>query len=148
MKTLITTATDVRLPEEFWTALPNRTATELSATLQQADDYLPEALDAVRAELRRRNLPDQRLALTEPVSSGDTEDDSRRANEPIDWRVGLLIFICSMTLVLLPGVLVFTTARYRRNGCKKMESDSLVCCAWGGASGLVGFAIRGQLGGQ
>jgi hypothetical protein len=108
----------------------------LSATLQQADDYLLEALDAIRAELRRRNLPDQRLALPEPVSSRDTENDSRRADEPIDWRVGLLIFMCSMTLVLLPGVLVFTTARYRRNGCKKMESDSLVCCAWGAPRGL------------
>ena len=148
MKSLLVTAKDARLPEEFWTMLPDRTDAELSATLRRADDYLPEALDAIRAELRRRNLPDQLAAPLAPAARPDSADDSHRASELIDWRVGLLIFICSMTLVLLPGVLVFATARYRRNGYGKMERDSLVCCAWGVALGLVGFAISRHWGGR
>ena len=44
------------LPADFQERLAEKTEEELYAMLAHRDDYLPEAFDAARAELARRNL--------------------------------------------------------------------------------------------
>jgi hypothetical protein len=53
------------LPADFWQKLPNRADSELYDIIVQQDDYQPEALDAVRAEIRRRGLPPEQLTDAE-----------------------------------------------------------------------------------
>ena len=44
------------LPKQFLEELPDKTDQQLYYMLANSDDYMPEALEAARAELRRRSL--------------------------------------------------------------------------------------------
>src|SRR6185369_2025053 len=48
------------LPQQFLKELPEKTDEQLYDMLGHADDYMPEALEAARTELRRRKLPPER----------------------------------------------------------------------------------------
>lgn len=47
------------LPPDFSQTLHNRSDGQLYEAIAHPEDYLPEALDAIRAEFARRNLPAQ-----------------------------------------------------------------------------------------
>jgi hypothetical protein len=50
------------LPEAFWEQLPQKSNEELCEVLLHQDDYLPEALVAVKEEMRKRNLSPKSVA--------------------------------------------------------------------------------------
>jgi len=74
------------LPQEFWKELPDRTDDQLFDAIAHSDDYVPEALAAVRDELRKRDLsperPAQVEAETQPTPPPTEDSESKpSANE-------------------------------------------------------------------
>lgn len=55
------------LPREFFMQLPEMPDSQLSQMLTHAEDYFPEALQAARNELQRRNVPPERVAELEAI---------------------------------------------------------------------------------
>lgn len=73
------------LPKEFWIKLPQRREEELYEMFSNPDDYLPEALDAAKEELIRRNLP---LSRPSPSEAGKAGAPVVKISHypPADWR--------------------------------------------------------------
>lgn len=73
------------LPKEFWIRLPQRREEELYEMFSNPDDYLAEALDAARDELRRRNLP---ICRSSPSKTGKASTTPVKIYQypPDDWR--------------------------------------------------------------
>ncbi len=79
------------LPTEFWEELPQKTDAELYDIIAHKGDYLPEALEAAAEELRKRNLPAERLTqLRTAVEEQDAQTEAR-AQEPLSWPMRILI---------------------------------------------------------
>lgn len=82
----------MNLPSNFTETLLSRTDEELYEMLAHETDYLPEALEAARGELGRRNLPVERQhhlqAVTEP----------KVADEASKWprRILILLGVCAV----------------------------------------------------
>jgi hypothetical protein len=72
------------IPDEFYNQLPQRTDEQLYDMLAQSADYLPEALEAARRELRKRRLPPERATQirtavpTEGTAAPSLDQDFRR----------------------------------------------------------------------
>ena len=55
------------LPKDFWDQLPQKTDVELYDMLAHQDDFQPEALAAFREEVRKRNLPAEKVEQLEAL---------------------------------------------------------------------------------
>lgn len=61
-------------PTEFFQRLPEMSDRQLAEMLTKPEDYLPEALEAARAELRKRSVP------VEQIATFDAQGEARRVN--------------------------------------------------------------------
>ena len=84
------------LPPEFWENLSKKTDAELYEMLAHSDDYEPDALEAAKEELHKRNLAPDKVARLESVTQSQKTTQETRANEPLGWPLRILIFVlCS-----------------------------------------------------
>jgi hypothetical protein len=119
----------MQLPSAFLAELPQRTNEELYDMLAHADDYLPEALEAARAELGKRNLSPERVANLESVSQQNRSNEQHKADESLGWIVRILMFLSSMTIFLAMLGLAIMPSRYQSRGYTKKAKQCWTC--WG-----------------
>ena len=81
------------LPADFQERLAEKTEEELYAMLAHRDDYLPEAFDAARAELARRNLSPERVEQLQAVAEAQKSQENKVAEEGLSKWVIATIFI-------------------------------------------------------
>jgi hypothetical protein len=106
------------LPKEFWEQLPEKTDGELYDMLAHQADYLPEALDATRDELRKRNLSPERVAQLETTAQTHKAAEATKASERLSWPMLILIFfLCAGTAGAVLAVY------YDSKGYKQKASD-------------------------
>ena len=98
------------LPKDFWEKLQGRTDAELHDAIKNSKDYVPEAMEARRAEWNKRGLSDVRAQELEKVVEARVATDHAKADEPLSVSGHLFCLVTS--LGLWPVVLSF---RYRSN---------------------------------
>jgi hypothetical protein len=119
------------LPPDFQKQLGERTDADLYDMLAHRDDYLPEALDAAREEIGRRNLsPDKVVQLQAAVEAQKSQED-KKAELGLPWYVKALIFIG-----LFP--IIWFAIYYEYRGYKKKARQ---CWAWAGYSFIFWFVV-------
>jgi len=123
------------LPPDFQKQLPERTDADLFEMLAHRDDYLPEALDAAREELCRRNLPPDRVAQLQAAVEAQKSQEDKKAEIGLPWYVKVLIFVG-----LFP--IIWFAIYYEYRGYKKKARQ---CWAWAGY-GFIFWFIVGVLG--
>jgi hypothetical protein len=123
------------LPPDFLKQLPERTDADLYEMLANRDDYLPEALDAAREELGRRNLPPDRVAQLQAAIEAQKSQEDKKAEIGLPWYVKALIFIG-----LFP--IIWFAIYYEYRGYKKKAKQ---CWVWAGFSFIFWFIV-GMLG--
>ncbi len=96
------------LPEAFREQLPQKTDLELYEVLCQPNDYLPEALAAVKEEMRKRNLSPNNLqeiaaaaAQSRKIAAQmETRDRQQRHFANFGIHVFLLFFAVPLGLLI------------------------------------------------
>jgi hypothetical protein len=122
----------VKLPADFEKTLAEKPAEELCEMLANAEDYLPEAIEAARAELGRRELPEANVAtMVQSATAQRVAEEAEYRDGPLDMRIVILIF------GLWVGVGCFLY--YRAKGCRKKSRQSLLWILYhvGAVFGLV-----------
>jgi len=107
----------MKLPPDFQKSLVDKTDEELYAVLAEPQDYLSEALDAVQAELRRRDLPPERVTQVQRTIEAKRAEATRIAEMPLAGGVRLLIFLRICATIWLP-------LYYQATGYKRKASES------------------------
>lgn len=92
---------EIALPRDFWERLPLRSDEELYEVLANDGDYLPEALEVVKAELARRNLPMERAAQLEAAAQAQKMAEAK-VTKPLSWP--MRIFICVFFIFVFLGL--------------------------------------------
>lgn len=109
------------LPQEFWEQLPQQTDAGLYTMLSHQADYLPEAIEAAKEELRKRKLTEPRAAQLEAESQSETAAEEAMANEPLSWPMRIVLFIvCSGLLGAIMAVY------YDKKGFKRKATECWV----------------------
>lgn len=106
------------LPKDFFVQLPLKTDGELYDMLAHQDDYLPEALEAAKDELAKRNLAPERVAQLEATVQSQKVAEETKAQERLGWPMRIFIFIFCAGLF---GALL--AVYYDSKGYKKKASD-------------------------
>jgi len=106
------------LPKNFPEQLAEKIDGDLYDMLAHPDDYLPEALAAAREELRKRNLPAERVAQLEAVAQTHKAAEDTKAGERLGWPMRILIFFLCAGFA---GVLL--AVYYDSKGFKRKASD-------------------------
>jgi hypothetical protein len=127
--------TAVPLPANFQQQLAEKSDADLYDMLAHPDDYLPEAIDAARKEIEKRNLPAERTAQLQSASATQKSREDEQAARGLPLYVKLLLF-CG----LFPFLYFF--AAY--NESRGLKERSRQCWAWAGY-GLVFWVIAGFL---
>ena len=128
------------LPKNFWDRLPLRTDADLLEMITHPADYEPEALEAIKAEWSKRNLPHERIvevatdALAPDKAAAET---AVKAREPLSWKVSAYCFIFGFTL--LP---VFAIGYYRAHGYRKKALEAGILMILGFISCVVSGTLR------
>jgi len=117
------------LPQAFFKDLPEKSDEQLYDILGHLDNYVPEAIEAVRGELLRRDLPPERAAKLEAMSQQKTADEQQRSDASLGWIVRIVMFISSVTLILAMVGLAIVPARYESQGYRKKARQCWTC--WG-----------------
>src|SRR5207248_4251219 len=124
------------LPQEFWEQLPLKTDAELYDILAHPDDYLPEALAAVKAQLNERNLAPRQIAHLETRVISEQAISHAHAEEPLSWPLRIVVFLfCSG----IPGILL--AIYYGNKGLKRKASDCWIAIGASLAFHIVAGAI-------
>ncbi len=114
------------LPKDFWEKLQGRTDAELHDAIKNSKDYLPEAVEAIRAEWNKRGLSDVRAQELEKVVEARVAADDAKANEPLS--ISMRIFCMVLWGGIWPLVLYF---RYRSKGYNRKASQCLMSILYG-----------------
>lgn len=69
------------LPHEFLKHLPDRSNQELFDLLSHEEEYLPEALQAAKAELQKRNVPAEQVSQIESQAKARLEQEIKETKE-------------------------------------------------------------------
>jgi hypothetical protein len=104
----------VSLPTEFWQQLPRKTDEELYDMLAHAGDYLPEALQALEEELKRRNLPTARTSQLQARVESQKVAERDRADETLGWPMRILVFLLCGGLVGAVLAAYYDSKGYKR----------------------------------
>ena len=102
------------LPKEFWEKLPEKSDAHLYEMLVHKDDYLPEALEAAREEIQKRNLAPEREQELEAFAQVQKAGEDTKTNEPLSWPVRILI--CTVCPVIVGAIL---GSYYQNKGYEK-----------------------------
>jgi hypothetical protein len=119
------------LPPDFQKQLPEKSDAELYEILAHRDDYLPEALDAARKELGRRNLPPDRVAQLQAEVEAQKSQEEKKAEIGLPWYAKVLIFVG-----LFP--IIWFAIYYEYKGYKKKARQ---CWVWAGYSFIFWFIV-------
>ena len=112
---------EVKLPPDFKKTLAHKSAEELCEMIANVEDYLPEAIEAARAELGRRALPEASVtAMVESASQQRIAEQSEYREGPLDTRMRILVLLFG----LWAGLILFFY--YRGKGCRLKAKQSLV----------------------
>ena len=128
------------LPKDFWEKLQGRTDAELHDAIKNSNDYLPEAIEAIRAEWNKRGLSDVRAQELEKVVEARVVEDDAKANEPLS--VSMRIFCMMLSIWIWPLVLYF---RYRSKGYNRKASQCLLSILSGVALYPVLMILMGHI---
>jgi len=107
----------MNLPPDFKPRLTDKTDEQLCEMFAQAQDYLPEALDAARTELHRRRLAPERWAEVEAAIRAKLAEQNRIAEEPLSGVMRLLIVFGVCATFWLP-------LYYKANGYRRKAKES------------------------
>jgi hypothetical protein len=111
----------MKLPADFEKTLAEKPAEELCEMLANAEDYLPEAIQAAQAELGRRELPQANVAsMVQSATAQRVAEETEYRDGPLDMRIRILILIVGLWMGV--GCFLF----YRSKGCRKKARQSLV----------------------
>ena len=122
------------LPTEFWHKLTQRSDKELYEMVTHAQDYLPEALEAIKGELNRRGLSHEQTAELEAVAQAQIIREEDKAREPLGWIVRIL-----MLLMVWPLIFVFY---YGLTGQKRKAKECVIWVCYGLLLYLILFLLR------
>ncbi len=89
--------------------------------LAHADDYLPEALDAARKELGRRNLAPERATVLQANAQSAVAREIGKADEPLEWSMRVLVF----ALGFCPAI--FFGLYYQSKGYTRKAKEAWYC---------------------
>ena len=100
--------------------------------LAHAVDYLPEALEAARTELGRRNLPAERQTQLQAITETKVAGEKRLADEPLGWpmRILILIGVCPV---------IWLALWYEHKGQRRKARESWI---WLGYAIVFWIAVR------
>jgi hypothetical protein len=126
------------LPQEFWDQLPEKSDKDLYDILAHGQDYLPEALAAVKEELQKRNLPAEKVLQIQAAVQSQKIAEDTRAQEPLGWGLRVLIFLFCAGF---PGI--FLALWYDSKGYKRKATD---CWITWGVSLFAHIVLAGVLG--
>ena len=87
----------MKLPPDFAERLAEKTDDQLCQMLAEAPVYLPEAIEAARAELRRRGLTPERIAEIQTATQARLAEQYR-AEEESRRRAGWAYHVVSFLL--------------------------------------------------
>jgi hypothetical protein len=116
------------LPKEFWDRLPARSDSELFEMLGHADDFLPEALAAVSAELKKRNIAPDAQALMQTQVQTSTLTEHAKASERLDIGMRILIVLFCFGIAGAILAVYYDSKGYKQKArdCWLMMAISLV----------------------
>ena len=119
------------LPQEFWKELPERTDEQLYDMLANSGDYVSEALEAVREELRKRNLPPERAAQLEATIQQKHAGEQQKADESLSWILRIVMFLLSATMCIGALGLALLPSYYESKGYTKKARQCWTWFGWG-----------------
>ena len=128
-------------PNRFDDAMRRRSDTELFVMLAEpAEDWEPEALDAARAEIERRQLQEPQQASLEKEASGTV----KRARAGLDRHLKIAGFVLGMTGL---GMIVFLFwwGFYKRSGEMRKSRELAGWTAAGIAFAIVITFVYGRI---
>ena len=119
------------LPPEFFEKLGQRGDAELYDILAHSGDYLPEALEAIRRELARRNLPPAQGVCLQEEATARKSAEAAVASRSVGWPVRIAVLVGAVPLFLIFLILLM---HYRRTGQKQKIRE---CGRWFAAGVLL-----------
>lgn len=125
------------LPQDFWEQLPERTDEELYGMLAHPDDYRPEALEAAKEELRKRNLAPVRTAQLEAVAQSQKTVEDTKANQPLGWPMRILVFMVSFGILGVILALFYESKGYKRKASQCWITMGISIVFWLGLTLLM-----------
>ncbi len=134
------------LPREYSKHLPERTDEQLYDVLAHSDDYLPEALEAVKEELRKRNVPRETAAQLEATIQQKLTGEQQKADESLSWVLKVVMFLLCASSVGILG-LVLLPSYYKSRGYTRKARQCWTWFGWGlviwlGLGAVLGLLIR------
>lgn len=111
--------------EEYQKSLAGQSNQELFDILSRSDDYRPEAIGAVRAELQKRNLSESNKNHLERGAKLKIALDAREVDQPLTFWMWIFSFISSG----LAGAGLVVALHYSNAGMKQKAKDAWI--AWG-----------------
>jgi hypothetical protein len=101
---------------------------ELLEIIQHSKDYIPEYLKAADEELKKRNIPVEKIAdIKQNISKLDDVTETK-ANQPLSWIIRILMFLLSFGLLQVLLYQYYDSRGYKRKGseCWKWMSYGLI----------------------
>ncbi len=124
------------LPQQFWDQLPEKSDKDLYDILSHGQDYLPEALAAVKEELQKRNLPAETVVQIQAAVESQKLADEKRAQEPLGWGMRIIIFAMAVSLFV-----VVVAFYYESKGYKRKSREALITWVVGVVAQLAAFGL-------
>jgi len=110
------------MSEDFSKRMAQLSDEELLEIIQHSKDYVPEYLKASDEELKKRNIPVEKIAnIKQNISKLDDVAETK-AIQPLSWVMRILMFLLTLGL---PQVLLFQY--YDSRGYKRKGSE---CWIW------------------
>jgi hypothetical protein len=125
------------LPQDFWKQLPERTDAELYDMLTHPDDYQPEAIEAAKDELRKRNLAPERAAQLEGIAQSQKAVEDTNANQPLGWPVRILILMGCSGIFGVPWAVFYESNGYKRKASQCWVLTGISVAFWWGLALLM-----------
>jgi hypothetical protein len=119
------------LPQEFWKKFRETTDEQLFDMLAHSDDYVPEALEAVRVELRKRGLAPEKVTQLEATTKQKHTDEQQRAEESLSWILKVFIVLFCVTLLIAAVILALLPSYYSARGYTKKAKQCWTWYGWG-----------------
>lgn len=114
------------LPHGFEKTLTEKTDEQLYDMLAHEVDYMPEALEAARMEIQRRNLGPTLVAQLESGTQSNLAQELQAAQRPLSWFVKLMLVLFGFTLFQILVASLVAQA-YRSKGYLRKYKE---CWTW------------------
>jgi hypothetical protein len=108
--------------EDFKNKMSELTDEELYEMIAQPEDYVADAIETAKEELKTRKLSPEKISEFERERKGKEQEMATIANAPLSWPMRILMFILSF------GVLQAIIGEYYRN--KGYERKHRECWTW------------------